>query len=238
MHLRRILTGVALVALVLAAMPALAASLQVAPTGLTLPPARNADVLTLSNSGSQPLRAQVRVFRWSQRDGKDVLEPTRDIVATPAMLAIAPGTSQLVRVVRLATPAADERAYRVLVSELPEPRKSDGKVGLSFALQYSLPVFLSPAPARAGDGHALQARRVGDALEVSNDGRLHARLSQLAVIDGRGQRQPLVPGLLGYVLPGQTMRWTLPQGAGQGRFEAIINDDRAASALPAAPATP
>lgn len=217
-----------------AASPSRASSLQVAPTGLALAANQNADVLTLTNSGSEAMRAQVRVFHWTQHDGKDVLEPTRDIVATPAMLSIAPGTSQLVRVVRLTSPGAMEGSYRVIVSELPPPKKPGAKVGLQFALEYSLPVFLlPPATAQAG-GYALHARRAGNTLEVSNSGRMHARLSTVSQVGADGRKTTLFPGLLGYVLPGQTMRWTLPpaKDSGTSAFEAVINDDNAASPLP------
>lgn len=240
MNLHRTLRGAALaVAMLFATLPAEAASLQVAPTGLTLPPTQQSEALTLSNSGSEPLRAQVRVFQWTQQDGKDVLQPTRDIVATPAMLSIAPGASQLVRVVRLTPPPAEEGAYRVVVSELPVPRKTDGKAGLSFALQYSLPVFLTAGDAPEQGGPVLRARRVADALELSNSGPVHARVSALEHVDTQGQRTMLVPGLLGYVLPGRTMRWTLPpHPQDHGTYEAVINNDQDASALPSASATP
>lgn len=218
----------------LAAAPSRASSLQVAPTGIALASSQNADVLKLSNTGNEPMRAQVRVFHWTQHDGKDVLEPTRDIVATPAMLSIAPGASQLVRVVRLGPPAAQEGNYRVIVSELPPPKKPGVKVGLQFALEYSLPVFLLPPDAPSSGGYVLHARRVGDMLEVSNSGRMHARLSQVSEIAAGGRRTVLYPGLLGYVLPGQTMRWPLPpaKDSGTSAFEAVINDDNAVSPLP------
>ncbi|PNS09556.1 fimbrial biogenesis chaperone [Solilutibacter silvestris] len=234
MAISRAIRGGLLTIALLATAPTMAASLQVAPTGLALAPAQNADVLTLTNSGSEAMRAQVRVFHWTQRDGKDVLEPTHDIVATPAMLSIAPGASQLVRVVRLTPPGATEGSYRVIVSELPPPKKQGAKIGLQFALEYSLPVFLLPPGAPQTGGYALHARRAGNALEVSNSGRMHARLSSLTQVAADGKKTVLFPGLLGYVLPGQTMRWTLPpaKDSGTGAFSAMINDDNAASPLP------
>ena len=240
MRLPRALLHCIVLAVLFAATPAMAASLQVSPTGLALAPAQNADVLTLTNDGSEAMRAQVRVFHWTQRDGTDVLEPTRDIVATPAMLSIAPGASQLVRVVRLASPGATEGSYRVIVSELPPPKKPGVKVGLQFALEYSLPVFLLPPGAPQTGGYVLQARRAGNALEVSNSGRMHARLSSVSQIGSDGKKTELFPGLLGYVLPGQTMRWTLPpaKDSGSSAFTAVINDENAASSLPGSSTTP
>ncbi|QNP50061.1 hypothetical protein [Diaphorobacter aerolatus] len=41
-------------------------------------------------------------------------------------------------------------------------------------------------------------------------------------------KQVLMPGMLGYVLSGQTRRWSFPapaNAAGLGRFEAMINRD-------------
>ena len=54
-----------------------AASLQVAPTSVVLDPGENAEALWLSNTDPQaPVRAQVRLYRWTQEEGEDRLEPT------------------------------------------------------------------------------------------------------------------------------------------------------------------
>jgi len=77
-----------------------AASLQVAPTMLTLQANQNADGLWLSNSGRAPVQVQLRVFRWTQVDGEERLEPTRDLVISPPMQTLPPGQRQLVRLIR------------------------------------------------------------------------------------------------------------------------------------------
>ena len=215
------------------AMPAWASSLQVSPTGLELNAAQNADALSLSNTGETPIRAQVQVFRWRQIDGKDVLEPTRDLVATPAMLSIAPGARQLVRVVRVGSASTKEGSFRIIVSELPAPSIEKSKAGLSFLLKYSLPVFIAPLEKSDTARPSLSAGVLGNALEVSNSGRMHARLSQVFWVSADKSRHELAPGLLGYVLAGETMRWSLPAGTtrGDGYFEAVINDDTNASKL-------
>ncbi|WP_267120372.1 fimbrial biogenesis chaperone, partial [Xanthomonas sacchari] len=135
----------ALAALWLAAAgAAVAASLQVAPTSVSLRAEETAQGLWLSNSGDVPLRAQVRVFRWQQRDGEDVLDPSDRIALSPPMLQLAPHARQLVRVIRLdPAPAAGEDAYRILVDELPSQDASgNASAGLQFVLRYSVPVFL------------------------------------------------------------------------------------------------
>ena len=46
-------------------------------------------------------------------------------------------------------------------------------------------------------------------IEVRNQGAVHARLTDASFKQG-GQTRPLVDGLLGYVLPGASMRWPVP----------------------------
>lgn len=222
---------------------AYAASLQVSPTSVTLQARQNADGLTLTNTGTQPLHAQVRVFRWTQRGDEEKLEPTRDIVISPPMLQLAPGAQQLVRVIRLGPPPADaETSYRVIVDELPTASEGEAKPGLRFVLQYSVPVFLMPETPDALSA-TLAARVVGAGserfLEIANRGKLHAQIADLAYAATGSEPQSIAPGLAGYVLPGNTRRWRLPEAldvSGSGTFVARINGEPAAQPLAPAPA--
>ena len=121
----------------------------------------------------------------------------------------------------------DDIAYRVIIDELPID--SEGKKGLQFVLRYSVPVFVEPAgaPASAPQLH-WSLQREGDKtwLAVSNAGGTHAQLADLTYIDPAGQRTPVAPGLLGYVLPGMHMRWAVKVPAAAlagGQWEAMIN---------------
>jgi fimbrial chaperone protein len=217
---------------------ATAASLQVAPTSVALPPTQKAEAVWLSNTGeSDPVRAQVRVFDWTQVDGEDRLEPTREIIISPPMIELAPGARQLVRVIRAgAAPRETEASYRILVDEVPGERGAD-QPGLQFLLRYSIPVFVLPAGepgnAKDGFGYSLSARfgqRQGKpSLTVGNTGRQHAQIADLAYVDARGVRHELLQGLVGYVLPGRTMHWDLPAPsslfADGGSFKARINGE-------------
>jgi len=219
---------------------ATAASLQVAPTSLQLTPRQNADALWLTNSGTSPVQVQVRVFEWRQDAGQDHLAPTTDLQVSPPMQSLAAGQQQLIRVVRsVPTPPTSQRAYRVVVDELPtvDPRRT----GMQFVLRYSMPVFVQP-DAGAPLQHALQARltRLDDgrpALEVHNSGNSYAQLADLGL--GPTNRPQIIhPGLLGYVLGGQTMRWPLEIPAARlagATFSAKINGESAQTPLPAAP---
>ncbi|MDD2874951.1 MAG: molecular chaperone [Azoarcus sp.] len=196
-----------------------AAGLQVSPTGLEFLPPSPAQGLRLTNTGSDALHAQVRVFHWTQANGKDVLTPTQALVASPPMLSLAPGAQQLVRVIRLdaANPSGAEDAYRLLVDELPPPEERK-ETGVRYVLRYSIPVFMAPtnppdAAAIAGTLHwSLRKDDKGIFLQAQNTGAFHAQLSEVSLLPLGGVPVQVSAGLLGYVLPGMTMRWPLKLG--------------------------
>jgi fimbrial chaperone protein len=215
-----LLRGLALACLLAAAPHAAASGLQIAPTGLAFASGGPAQALWLTNTGDHELHAQVRAFRWSQGEGKDALDPTHALIASPPMLSIPPGGRQLVRVIRAGAAAASgEQAFRLLIDELPvgEGRQS----GVQYVLRYSVPVFVGAgaAPelhwsATPGDGEIR--------LDVRNAGTAHAQISTLSLAAADGASTPLVPGLLGYVLPGATMHWTVALPAGTTTANAHI----------------
>ena len=109
-----------------------AASLQVAPVLLDLPAPGNTATITLRNTDVEPITAQLRVFRWTQRDGAERLEPTDDVVASPPVVQLRPRQDYTVRVVRVAGGSAGgEAAFRLVVDELPKPNRAPGTVAMS-----------------------------------------------------------------------------------------------------------
>lgn len=215
-----------------------AAGLQVSPLALEFTDASQAEAVWLTNSGTAPIRVQVRVMRWTQADGVETLEPSPDLRPSPAIVEIAPGRQQLVRIVRPRVDATrDEAAYRLFIDELPNPESAPSQ-GLQFLLRYSIPVFIPPTELAPGEAEPrLTARLTGEGadrrLEVTNHGRKRARLSQIAAFDAAGERHVVVAGLLGYVLAGQRMEWpiTLPEGASEGSVEARLNNEQSPQVL-------
>lgn len=221
-----------------------ATGLQVAPTGLEFTPSSPAQGLWLTNTGDRELHAQVRAFHWTQANGKDELTSTQALVVSPPMLDLQPGGRQLVRVIRTGGPAAtgaSEEAFRVVVDELPLPGEQQD-TGVQYVLRYSIPVFVGPAnpPDAAAVGTALHwtfAHTDGQiALQVQNSGTRHAQLANLSLIPATGAALEVSAGLLGYVLPGMTMRWLLQvteQQIGAGtKLEVRINGKPVDQAIP------
>lgn len=221
-----------LACLLLAAGLVQASGLQVSPISLNLKATNSANGLWLSNTGSNLVHAQVRVYQWTQQDNKSQLTPSRGLVISPPMLELKPGERQLIRVIRVGAPpngpGAVEEAYRLSIDELPID--SQGKKGLQFVLHYSVPVFVEPlggAKVMPLLHWSLQREDDQLVLRVANTGTGHAQLADIDYVDGSGRRTPIKQGLLGYVLPGATMHWTLKQPAADfasgGTFEAKIN---------------
>ena len=84
MRLNRVLPALAL-AFALAGGTAMAGSIHVMPTTITLGPGKATAVMTITNEGDAPIRTQVRVFAWDQKDFEDRLTPTQKVVARPPM---------------------------------------------------------------------------------------------------------------------------------------------------------
>jgi fimbrial chaperone protein len=228
-----------------------AASLQVSPVSLDMPARQAAEGLWLSNSGTEPLQAQVRVYAWHQENGQDVLKPTNDMVASPPMLSIQPGQRQIVRIIRVGAglaPPPIEKTYRVVMDELPI--SSQGK-GVQFVLRYSVPIFVAAAvPAAAANTQpqqtpappvtwTVQGSGKTAVLSATNGGDMHAKITQVSFIPKKGKKVVLSEGLYGYVLARSTRQWPLADNArlfsAGGTLDALVNDQAISIPVSAVP---
>ncbi|BCW88584.1 hypothetical protein sos41_17250 [Alphaproteobacteria bacterium SO-S41] len=193
---------------------ATAASLRVAPVMIDLNPPQAASSLKVWNDGEEPINVQVRVFRWRQVNGEDVLEPTTDVVVSPPIARLMPGEENLVRVVRVSqTPIVGEESYRVLVDELPDPgaRKS-GAVKL--VLRHSIPLFFAAEGSLAPSVvWKMQREAGGIRIVATNSGTKRLRVVNLA-LGVAGAEVARQEGLVGYVLGGASASWFIPVKSG------------------------
>jgi fimbrial chaperone protein len=185
-----------------------AGALEVSPINLEVSGGAQTTTETLTNMGKTPINAQVRAFKWIQKDGVDKLEPTTDVVASPPALKIPPGGKATVRVVRLAkSPIAGEETYRLLIDDIPPPPGA-GTDTVSFAVRHNIPVFYQAAGIKSKLVWTAKMSNGELEMDAKNDGLLHARLAQLAVTVG-GVTTNYNNGLAGYVLGGGTNSWKM-----------------------------
>jgi len=188
-----------------------AASLFVRPTSVVFAPGESAATITVTNSGTTPVTAQLRLFAWDQQQNQDKLDATQAMVASPPMLQVPPGSSQTIRLVRtLQTPAAAEETYRLIVDEIPDPKSRAAGTAVVVQLRYSVPVFVIPKPnepARATVKAKVQSNAL--LLDIANRGKSHAQISDVKVSYADGSSVTVGAGLVGYVLPDKQRQWKL-----------------------------
>ena len=189
--------------------PVFAASLQIAPVSVEIPAPGAAAAISLRNESTQPLSAQVRVFKWTQANGQESLVPTNEVVASPPIVSLAPRANYALRIVRTSkTPVANAEAFRLLIDELPDPNRQ--KAGaITLVLRYSVPVFFtSPDAGLPKVDWSVEKRGSRVVVIATNTGDRHLRLAAMTVRDSRGSLVSFGNGLTGYVLAHSTMQWT------------------------------
>lgn len=222
-----------------------AGGLQISPVSLEIPTNAKAGEVWLRNAGTDVVHAQVRVYRWSQDKGEDVLTPDNGMVASPPMVQVAPGQQQLVRLVRIgamAAPTSGERTYRLLIDELPI-KKPGSRVGLDFVFRYSIPVFVAgTTPPKLVLDWSLHEVGKKVWLEVRNNSTSHAQLANIAFTPTGGKATMVFRGLAGYALAGQYRRIELSTPANLftsgGTFNSLINGVKTDTKAPSISRTP
>jgi fimbrial chaperone protein len=189
-----------------------AAQLSIDPILLEMNAPSATGTLKLRNDENVDVTAQTRVFRWTQVDGVEKLEPTTDVVSSPPAVVLAPTIDYVVRIVRVSKePVHGEESYRVLVDQLPgNPRQSNPTVRL--LIRQLIPVFfraqqisvpnVSWSLSHKGDNLFLNAANAGDE---------RLRLASLRLQDASGTTISFGNGLVGYVLGHSSMSWQTPR---------------------------
>ncbi|MFV9475000.1 molecular chaperone [Advenella sp. RU8] len=229
MRVSHVVKSVLLSLATITATPIMAAGLQVTPIMLEIGKSQPSDGLWLTNTGNNPLHAQVRVFEWTQQNNKDVLQKTQSFVASPPLIQIEAGQKQFVRLVRTGQQQNQhETAYRIVVDELP--LESETRKGITFVLRYSVPVFIQGSQEKqeaALNWKITSNNSKAAVLSVTNTGNTRAQLSDLSFTPAKGKKVSLNKGLVGYVLGNNSMEWVIsPKAqlfAAGGTLNVVVN---------------
>lgn len=200
-------------ALALSAASFSADAIQARPLVAEYSPSTSSGILTVSNPASTAKTYQVIVERWTalgpgeippvelveagKVKGQQVRTPSTALRILPSVFTMEPGKSQTLRWA-LKSDGSPEQAYRIVLEEVPDPEVLKGG-GIYQSINLDFPWFwrdrnLTPD---------LSIRWDGPTLVVSNAGQATAQLVNL--VAGSVNR----PGLVGYVLPGETARFEL-----------------------------
>jgi fimbrial chaperone protein len=154
---------------------------------------------------------QAETKLWQQTSAGEQLEPTRDVLVTPAVFTIPPQGSQVVRLaLRRDVDPRIELSYRLILTEVPQ-QAAPGYSGLNMALRMSLPIFVAAQAPTAPQVTWSAARRPDGTVAVTalNAGSEHARILDLMISPQPGNGQWLHQQGAYYVLPGQSHSWAL-----------------------------
>jgi fimbrial chaperone protein len=188
-----------------------ASSFNISPIRAELSTVHPTEVLTLTNAEDAPVVVEVRVVKWSQVDGAEQLDDTRELLATPPVLQI-PGTKdQIVRVALRREPdPANELTYRLIYQEIPQAAAPES-TGLRVALRLSIPVFVAPAHGKAKADLVWEAHWLANGdleLAASNHGNGHAQIIDFD-LSLAGGATTVHGNTAKYILAGSRMVWTL-----------------------------
>jgi fimbrial chaperone protein len=191
--------------------PASASGLRVEPVLLDMNAPQAAGILTLRNNKDAGVSVQTRVFRWTQENGTEHLEPATGVAASPPIVTLLPGGEYTVRVVRTSkTPVSREEAYRVWVDELPASGQSS-QSGVTILLRQSIPIFFRArqvTPPQVSWSYRFDGGQFLVTARNTGDERL--RIASMRLSDNAGRTAGFGNGLVGYVLGQSSMTFTVP----------------------------
>lgn len=179
----------------------------VAPILVDVETGQNSALFYLNNDGERSVPVRLRIMQWVQDGGIDRLKPDNGVVISPAVVTIAPGETQHVRILRRdGSTGTKERAYRLIVDEIGRA----GDSGLAMRLRMTVPVFFAGAGGTAHETGTISARFEEGRIRLTNNGRKRLRLHDLKVEQSDGSAVPLSDRTLTYVLAGSTVSWPSP----------------------------
>jgi fimbrial chaperone protein len=161
--------------------------------------------LRISNEDDSPVTVQVHALKWQARGAEDVYSDAEEILVNPPVARIAGHGTQLIRLaLRHPTRVTAERAWRLIVEEVPPPPKA-GEVHM--VLKFSIPIFQTASV--FSPRLTWEAAHMPDGsfkVTASNGGNAHIQFKAISLLaDGTGA--PVKSTAMAYILPGGTHEW-------------------------------
>ncbi len=192
-----------------------AGSFTVSPVRVELSPAKPLSSVTITNDGDEAVKLEVEGKLWTQKDGNDDYQDTRELIVTPPVITLAAKASQIIRLgLRRGADPKNELSYRLFITEIRPQVKTEG-TGVTMNLRLSVPIFVKPT---AAVNPQLQwtAKKIEGGnllLRAENTGNIHMQVANLQLNVGTDivGKEPSAT----YLLPGQSHEWTLKPEAGK-----------------------
>lgn len=171
--------------LLLLSAAAVAANFALEPTRLELGGKHQAAIIMISNKSAEPLHLQIETMRWNMgAEGAWNLEPTDELIVNPQLFEIAGASESALRVGTLQPADGVERAYRIIIEEMPgeNPGSEPDKVSIHMLTHVSVPVFVEPVkalPVLSISAAPIEGRHLK--VKFNNDGNARVDPRQLVI---------------------------------------------------------
>jgi fimbrial chaperone protein len=192
-------------------------------------------VLTITNPTSKDISFEIKPFAWDQTppDGAMQLTPTTDVVIFPPLAAVKAHSTQRIRVGTALRPGPVEKAYRIMIEELPGAAAPPGATQVNVRTRIGVPVFIGPTNSTVAgriDSVSIAGRIVS--IVLANTGTTHAMVDDVVIRGMSGPDQVVFEDSLQgwYVLAGKRRTWQYTFKPAQCRpakfveIEVYVND--------------
>jgi len=188
-----------------------AGTLKVSPLKVILPADGRSEVIRLKNPDQRPALVQVQAIEWAAAEDLDKAKRADEILAVPPIFELNPNSEQVIRLaLRNPGTAGVEKAYRLLITEVPEEIEGGG---VSFAVRLNLPLFVTPRGAEPKPEWRFGYKPSGEAeLVLTNHGNAHLMVKSLELRGVGDKRTLFETDQFAYALAGTRQRWSLGYG--------------------------
>lgn len=189
-----------------------AGAFQIDPVRVELSPDQLSAALVLRNDEKETSVIRIEARAWTQKNGEDVFESSKQILVTPPIATIAAGAEQVVRVaLRRPLDPEQELTYRIFLQEVPPPPRP-GFNGLQVALRISIPVFAVPGSSATPKPTwkiKYQAHEHALFIGATNEGNAHLQVQDFKLLKPGTDTVLAMQSISSYLLGGQNREWTI-----------------------------
>lgn len=193
-----------------------ASTIQITPIKIHLHPKHAIETLKITNQDKEPVLIQLDIKKWQQDENcQDIYENTNELLVTPSLFIIQPEQSQIVRLAVMKpeiNPASIEKAYRLILREVPQAKKNnEGIHQLNMVLEMLLPVFVGNLETKTEHQHqhhytgtVMNTPHPHTTVKINNKGTKHFLVTGLTIFDSENKPIFEKDKLFHYVLPGNS----------------------------------
>ena len=191
--------------------------LEVTPVQLSLSPKQRIGVLRVTNRSDERSLLQLSLLDWQQSPkGRDIYKTSHDILLTPPLFVLPAHKTQVIRfALKHPTYNTLQKAYRVHLKEVQQPRQKKLGQTLYFLMDISLPLFVHPQhiiengiwSTKVLDAHHIE-------LNLYNDGNVSLFVNQWQLVSNQTQGLTMKKHpTFTYVLPRCSHSWIVKAGS-------------------------